>query len=180
MLRSKMARAKEDGIALRERFLGATDAVGSVMTRIAPLANAAAHGSFNRMLMEHTVGIHRDRQLPDYAEESFLTWWARRAPTPPPAEPSARVALFATCYGNYNDPETPRAAVEVLETAGCDLTCPEQVCCGMPKLDGGDLEGARRLARRNVEALLPAVREGRKICGHSPSTNGCATSSAAR
>src|SRR5207253_3072787 len=169
MLRAKMRWAKEDGIAFRERFLGATDAIGTAMTKIAPLANAAAHNRFNRVLMEHTVGIHRDRQLPAYAPESFLTWWSRRAPVVPPAQPSASVALFATCYGNYNDPEIPKAAVEVLEHAGCSLTCPEQVCCGMPKLDGGDLEGARKLARKNIETLLPAVREGRKILSPGPS-----------
>ena len=39
----------------------------------------------------------------------------------------------------------------------------------MPKLDGGDLEGARGLARKNVEMLLPAVREGRKIVSPGPS-----------
>jgi len=169
MLRAKMQWAKDDGIAFRERFLGATDLVGGVMTKIAPLANAAAHNSFNRMLMEHTVGIHRDRKLPAYADESFLTWWQRRAPVDPKAEPAASVAVFATCYGNYNDPEIPKAAVEVLEHAGCSVTCPEQVCCGMPKLDGGDLEGARKLARKNVETLLPWVREGRKIICSGPS-----------
>jgi len=169
MLRAKMAHAQEGGIAFRERFLGATDAVGRVLTKIAPLANAAAHNRFNRMLMEHTVGIHRDRQLPAYAGESFLTWWSRRAPVAAPKEPTASVALFATCYGNYNDTEIPRAAVEVLEHAGCSVTCPEQVCCGMPKLDGGDLQGARRLASKNVETLLPAVREGRKILSPGPS-----------
>jgi glycerol-3-phosphate dehydrogenase subunit C len=169
MLRAKMADAKEDGIAFRERFLGATDAVGTAMTKIAPIANAAAHSRFNRVLMEHAVGIHRDRQLPPYADETFLTWWTRRAPVAPRAEPPSSVALFATCYGNYNDPEIPKAAVEVLEHAGCSVSCPEQVCCGMPKLDGGDLEGARRLARRNVETLLPAVREGRKILSPGPS-----------
>jgi glycerol-3-phosphate dehydrogenase subunit C len=169
MLRSKMIGAAEDGLAFRERFLGATDLVGSAMTKIAPIANAAAHFAFNRMLMEHTIGIHRDRELPAYADESFTTWWSRRAPVAPPAEPSERVALFATCYGNYNDPEIPKAAVEVLERAGCDISCPEQLCCGMPKLDGGDLEGARKLARKNVETLLPAVREGRKILSPGPS-----------
>ena len=92
MLRAKMGKAKEDGVAFRERFLGATDAVGKVMTKIAPFANAAAHNRFNRMLMEHSVGIHRDRQLPGYAEESFLTWWERRAPVAPPAEPLASVS----------------------------------------------------------------------------------------
>ena len=167
MLRAKMIGAREDGIAFRERFLGATDLVGSLMTRVAPLANAAAHNSFNRMLMEKTIGIARERQLPNYADESFLTWWSRRAPVP--QNGSQPVALFATCFVNYNDPAIGKDAVSMLERAGCNVDCPEQVCCGMPKLDGGDLEGARKLARQNVETLLPAVREGRKIVSPGPS-----------
>jgi Fe-S oxidoreductase len=173
MLRAKMIWAKEDGIALRERFLGATDAVGSVMTRIAPLANAAAHNRFNRMLMEETIGIAKDRNLPPYADETFETWVRRRAPITP-ALASARggdtpVALFHTCFVNYNDPAIGKAAVDVLERAGCEVACPEQVCCGMPKLDGGDIEGARKLARKNVELLLPLARAGRKILSPGPS-----------
>jgi glycerol-3-phosphate dehydrogenase subunit C len=125
MLRAKMLWAKDEGIALRERFLGATDLVGSVMTKIAPLANAAAHNAFNRMLMDKTIGIARDRQLPTYAEETFTTWWSRRAPV---ASGETPVALFATCYVNYNDPAIAKAAVDVLERAGCDVECPEQVC----------------------------------------------------
>lgn len=168
MLRAKMIGAQEDGLAFRERFLGATDLVGSVMTRIAPFANAAAHNSFNRMLMDKTIGIARDRQLPTYADEPFLTWWSRRAPVASP-DGATPVALFATCYVNYNDPAIAKDAVEMLERAGCSVDCPEQVCCGMPKLDGGDLEGARKLARKNVESLLPAVREGKKILSPGPS-----------
>ncbi len=167
MLRAKMIGAKEEGIALRERFLGATDLVGGLMTRVAPLANAAVHSSFNRMLMEKTLGIAKDRQLPTYADESFAAWWARRAPAG--SGSGTGVALFATCFVNYHDPSIGKAAVELLEKAGCEVDCPEQVCCGMPKLDGGDLEGARKLAERNVQTLLPAVRAGRKIVSPGPS-----------
>ena len=166
MLRAKMNRAREDGIALRERLLGATDLVGTVMTKIAPLANAAAHNAFNRMLMDQTIGIARERQLPAYAGESFATWWSRRAPV---AGGDTDVALFATCYVNYNDPAIGQAAVDVLERAGCAVQCPDQVCCGMPKLDGGDIEGARRLARKNVDSLLAIARSGAKIVTPGPS-----------
>jgi Fe-S oxidoreductase len=167
MLRSKMISAREDGIGLREKFLGATDLVGGAMTKIAPIANAAAHNGFNRMLMEKTIGIAKDRQLPDYADQSFETWWKRRAPNGSSGE--TKVALFHTCFVNYNDPAIGKDAVAMLEKAGCAVDCPEQVCCGMPKLDGGDLEGARKLAAKNVETLLPAVRAGRKILSPGPS-----------
>ncbi len=173
ILRRKMIDAREKGIGFREKFLGATDLTGTVMTKIAPIANAAAHNAFNRMLMEKTLGIAKDRQLPDYADQSFETWWSRRAPTEVHAredgKPNPKAALFPTCFGNYNDPEIPKAAVEVLERAGCDLTCPESVCCGMPKMDAGDIEGARKLARKNAELLLPAIREGRKLLSPGPS-----------
>ena len=166
MLRAKMIGAAADGIAFRERFLGATDLVGGVMTKLAPLANAAAHSSWNRALMDKTIGIAKERQLPTYAEESFATWWGRRAPVQAGDTP---VVLFATCYVNYNDPAIGKAAVSMLERADCAVSCPEQVCCGMPKLDGGDLTGARKLARRNVETLLPAVRAGARIVSPGPS-----------
>src|SRR5437870_5242389 len=115
MLRSKMIGAREDGIAFRERFLGATDLAGSVMTKVAPLANAAAHNAFNRMLLDRTIGIAQDRQLPTYAAETFATWWSRRAPVAG-AEPQA--ALLPACYVNYNDPATADAAPARLEKAG--------------------------------------------------------------
>ena len=173
MLRYKAIDAQEKGLGFRERFLGATDLNGALMTKIAPVANAMAHNAFNRMLMEKTLGIAKDRQLPDYADQSFETWWSRRAPVEAPLrtdeKETPKAALFPTCFGNYNDPEIPKAAVEVLEHAGCDLTCPESVCCGMPKMDAGDIEGARALARRNAEVLLPSVREGRKLLSPGPS-----------
>ena len=173
ILRYKAIDAQEKGIGLREKFLAATDLNGAMMTRIAPFANALAHNSFNRMLMEKTIGIAKDRQLPDYADQSFETWWARRAPveTAPRTDgkETPKAALFPTCFGNYNDPEIPKAAVAVLERAGCDLTCPESICCGMPRMDAGDIEGARKAARRNAELLLPSVREGRKILSPGPS-----------
>ena len=72
-------------------------------------------------------------------------------------------------FVNNNDPEIGKDAVAMLEKAGCAVDCPEQVCCGMPKLDGGDLEGARKLAAQNVETLLPHVRAGKKVLSPGPS-----------
>lgn len=169
ILRAKVNRARDEGIGLRERMLGATDLMGRVMTKIAPLANAAANNRLNRVLMDVTAGIHRDRRLPLYASETLLEWWSRRAPKAAPEAPSADVALFGTCFVNYNDPGIGKAAVEVLEHARCRVDVPDQVCCGMPRLDGGDLDGARAQARKNLELLLPAVREGKRIACPGPS-----------
>ena len=56
----------------------------------------------------------------------------------------------------------------MLEKNQCRVECPEQVCCGMPYLDGGDLDGARKNARRNIDAMLPAVERGAKVVVPQP------------
>src|SRR5438270_692430 len=50
-----------------------------------------------------------------------------------------------------------RATARVLEAQGCRTRAPRgQVCCGALHAHAGDLEGARRLARRNIEAFEDA------------------------
>jgi len=74
-----------------------------------------------------------------------------------------KIALFATCPVEYNDPAVGRATVRVLERNGVDVSLPAQRCCGMPYLDGGAMDEARALIRDNVRTLAAAVREGREI-----------------
>ncbi len=178
MLRAKAVRAREDGVTLQDKFLGATDLVGSLMTKLPVLANWASHNGFNRMLMEQTVGIHRDRNLPPWASETFDDWWARRragkglgveAPIPTPTPTGGlKALLFYTCYANYNDPEVAQAAVEVLERNGVTVAAPPMRCCGMPSLDGGDVDKCLTEARANVASLLPWVRAGYAIVSPGP------------
>lgn len=184
MVRSKIVTAKEEGVTAQDKFLGAVDAVGTVMTKISPLANAANHSKFQRMLMEKTVGIHRDRILPSWAKETFVSWWrkreAKRAREPEPAAPSAplaegaaapeplKVVLFYTCFANYNDPDLGQAAVEVLERQGAQVVCPEFKCCGMPFLDGGDLKNTLANIEHNLKLLVPLVRQGYSILSPGP------------
>jgi Fe-S oxidoreductase len=176
MLRAKAVKARDDGVTLQDKFLGATDLVGSVMTKMPGLANWASHNGFNRMLMEQTVGIHRERNLPNWANETFDDWWeARRegqgAETPAAASASKdtpKAILFYTCYANYNDPEVAQAAVEVLERNGVTVAAPPMRCCGMPSLDGGDIDKCLAEARANVESLLPWVCAGYTVVSPGP------------
>ena len=172
MLRAKAVRAREDGVTLQDRFLGATELVGSVMTKLPGLANWASHNGFNRMLMEHAVGIHRDRNLPPWAGETFEAWWSKRragkGSEGPEAGDGPRALLFYTCFGNYNDPEPAQAAVEVLERNGVAVAAPPMRCCGMPALDGGDVDQCLQQARENVARLLPWVKAGYAVVSPGP------------
>ncbi len=122
----------------------------------------------NRALMQAVVGIHKDRRLPLFHRETFSRWFDQRKRPVPAAPGDKRVALFATCSVEYNDPATGKAAVAVLERNGVDVAMPAQRCCGMPYLDGGAVKEAKALIADNVASLARAVREGREIVVPGP------------
>ena len=170
MLRYTAQQAKRQGVSIRDRFLGNPVALGKLSSKAAPIVNAMNKSRAHRALMEKTLGIHRDKVLPDFASEPFEKWLKKRASKSGPAgRPATREAvLFHTCYVNYNAPEIGKDAVEVLERSGVRVLSPTQTCCGMPALDGGDVARATDWARQNVEILLPYVEAGCDIVAPGP------------
>jgi glycerol-3-phosphate dehydrogenase subunit C len=168
ILRAKAVSAKEHGLRLRERLLGHPDQLGKLGGLTPRLANLGCRQKFQRAMMEKILGIHREKLLPDFAAETFDKWLKRNPLPPDPADPAAKVAIFPTCFVNYYNPGPGKAAVEVFAKNGCAVKCPKQNCCGMPALDSGDIEFARKEARANVESMLPLVRAGYKIAAINP------------
>jgi glycerol-3-phosphate dehydrogenase subunit C len=166
LLRAKAARASVEGVTRQDRWLGEIDTVGAVGAMGAPLSNWANDFKPWRTVMEKTVGVHRDRNLPKFHRQTFNRWFAKRGPRVEEGHP---VALFSTCLVNYNEPQVGRDTVGVLEKNACRVTCPDkQVCCGMPYLDGGDIKGAQENARRNVALLAPLVEQGADVVVPQP------------
>ena len=166
MLDARVARARSEGIGLRDRILASPERLGAIASRIPALANWANRNPAFRWLAERVLGIDRRRHLPVYASR-FSAWFRRQTP-PAGVGRNGKVALFYTTPVEYNVPATGRAAVSVLWRSGVDVSCPEQVCCGMPALDAGDVEGALQRARFNIERLGRAVDEGRDIVVPGP------------
>jgi Fe-S oxidoreductase len=168
MLRARAVSTRErGGVSLQDRLLGNTELVGRLGTATAPLANWASGNPAHRAVLQAVVGIHRDRNLPRFHRQPFSRWFAAR-PAPVTEPVTARVALFATCPVEYNAPAVGRATVAVLRHNRIDVTLPRQRCCGMPYLDGGAVEEARRLIDENVASLGAAAREGRDIVVPGP------------
>ena len=167
MLRSRVVRTGRDGLRLRERVLGNPELLGRLGTAVPTVANWVNRQAPVRWAMEKLLGIDRRRRLPRYGPR--FSRWLRRQTPPPGVGRNGQVALFATTPVEFNAPEAGRAAVEVLWRNGVGVVYPDQVCCGMPALDGGDLAGATRRARRNVESLGRAVEAGCDVVVPGPS-----------
>jgi glycerol-3-phosphate dehydrogenase subunit C len=169
VLRSRAINAREHGIKMREKLLGNPDRIGSFGTLAPKLANWSCRTTLQRRLMEQLLGIARDKQLPEFAEQTFEKWVELNGLPAAPSEPAAKVALFPTCTVNYYNTAPGKALVTVLERNNCAIKCPKQNCCGMPALDGGNVNFAQEQARANISGLLPLVREGHKVVAINPS-----------
>ncbi len=169
MLRSKAIRAKKKGISRTDRFLGNPEQVGR-MGQIAPgLANWSVKNTGLRRLMERIYGIDHRRHLPRFAPTRFSDWAAKHQPQSVPNLDEVDVVLFSTCTVEYHEPGIGQAALQVLKHNNIRAVVPKgQVCCGMPALDGGDIDGALRRARANVDLLAPYVKAGKPILALQP------------
>lgn len=169
LLRYKAVRAKERGIPLIDRMLGNPDLLGKVGGVTAPLSNWSNRNPLARALMHGVVGIHRKKELPSFHRRTFYRWAKNhlREQTSR-GESEEKVVLFYTCFGNYNKPELPQDTLFVLQKNGIEVAIPELNCCGMPAIESGNLEFAKRQARQNVQALFPYIKKGYKIVVLNP------------
>ena len=184
VMRARAVEVKNEGVDLRDRMLSSPDEIGPLASRIAPLVNFANKNRANRVMMEKTIGVHRDKILPNFHAETFERWFKRNigqatftsmlaeglaGGVAGGGEGGLKVALFHTCVVNYNEPRIGKAAVRALQKNNIEVCDPAgQSCCGMPYLDAGRVEEALRHFRDNVKLLLPYVRQGYDIVAPEP------------
>ncbi len=179
MARERAVRAKRDGIELVDRVLGEPQLVGMLGAGpLAPVTNLIHTSRLVRRVQEKVAGISSEFPIPPMAKQTFSAW-RREHDEAERAGDAGAVVLFATCYGEYNTPSVPQAAVRVLEHNGFRVLLPGELpgdeaeagaptCCGMPNLDGGDLDGYRKKVLHNVALLYPQVRAGLPIVVPGP------------
>jgi FAD/FMN-containing dehydrogenase/Fe-S oxidoreductase len=120
-----------------------------------------------RDIAKTIADVPRQRQIPAFAPETFQTWFRKRKARP---GTGPRVLLWADTFNNYFMPETARAAVEVLEHAGCRVEVLDQhLCCGRPLYDYGFLDMARSYLHRNLRAVATRTEAGTPMVVLEPS-----------
>jgi glycerol-3-phosphate dehydrogenase subunit C len=173
MLRAKAIKFSK-GVKLRDRLLSSTDRNGKLaaIPVLAQTVNALSNFKPARAAMQALLGVHRERELPPYAPRQFRST-ARRSPefaVRDGRDTPGKVAIFATCYANYNEPVMGHDLVALLEHNEIPYVLAErEACCGMPKLELGDLEGVAALKEKNLPLLARYAREGYAILAPVPS-----------
>jgi glycerol-3-phosphate dehydrogenase subunit C len=176
MLRAKAVKHQNGGTRWRDKVLSATDTVGNLagIPVVVEAVNAINRSSVGRKLLDAALGVHPEAPVPPYRSDTLRKQFAKRAKPVVAAQAAGvtrgKVALFATCYGNRNEPEIGLDLVSVFEHNGISVALVEQeYCCGMPKLELGDLQAVADLKAKNLPALLAMIDKGYDIVAPIPS-----------
>ena len=175
MLRAKAVKFRKGETRFRDKLLTSTDAVGSFagIPVVVQAVNAANKTRVFRKALDAVLGVHPDALLPEYHSHTFRKRYdesAAEGTAMPTATTKGKVALFATCYGNRNEPHVAEDLVAVFRHNGIPVTIAEkEQCCGMPKLELGDLEAVVRAKEANIPQLARLVDEGWDIVAPVPS-----------
>ncbi len=176
MLRAKAVNHQQGNSKVRDRLLTSTDLVGNLagIPVVSGVVNAMNRNGVARQVLEATLGVHHDAVIPEYHSDTLRKKMARR----PAAEikvvatagTRGKVALFATCYGNRCAPDTSEDLVKILEHNGIPVTLTgREQCCGMPKMELGDLPAVERAKNVNIPELARLVDEGYDLTAPIPS-----------
>jgi Fe-S oxidoreductase len=173
MLRAKAIQFKK-GAKFRDRLLSSTDAIGKLaaIPVVAQTVNAVNRNPLARSAMQSVLGVHKERELPPYAPRKFRSTAeeSKAFPVRDGKNTPGKVAIFSTCYVNYNEPGMGHDLLAILEHNEIPYVIVEQeACCGMPKLELGDLEGVDSLKARNLPVLAKYAHEGYAILTPVPS-----------
>lgn len=175
MLRAKAIKFSKGEVGRGERLLASTDTHGQFagIPVVVQAVNAVNRTAPMRRLLDKALGVHPDAWLPELAT-SRLRW---STPKQGPAQvvtkgqrTPGKVAVFATCYVNYNEPGIGHDLLKVLDHNDIPWTLVDKErCCGMPKLELGDLQGVAEHKAANIPVLARYAREGWAIVSAIPS-----------
>jgi len=177
MLRAKAVKLQKGAVKTRDKILTSTDRIGKLagIPVVVQMVNTANKSGTFRMLLDKVLGIHPDALLPVYHSKTLRKRNKHLSnrnnnSAVPAGRTKGKAVLFSTCYGNYNEPQIGEDLIAVYEHNDIPVRIVEkEQCCGMPKLELGDLETVARAKEANIPILAKLVSEGWDIVAPVPS-----------
>lgn len=174
MLRAKAVQHKNGESNFRDNLLSSTDKIGRFagIPVVTQIVNAVNQNTMARAVMESTLGVDKKAWIPDFAPKKFKqiaqkspVWEIKNGVKTP-----GKVAVYATCFINYNEPGIGQDLLSILQHNEIPYTLVnKEACCGMPKLELGDLEAVEKLKDINIGQLAKLAAEGFAIMTPIPS-----------
>ncbi len=174
MLRAKAIKFRQGGVSGGEKFLASTDTHGQFagIPIVVQAVNAINKTPAARKMMESTLGVDQKAWLPSLATRKFRSSapQAQAKQVVNGEKTPGKVVIYSTCYINYNEPGIGLDLLKILDHNDIpyELVSKEK-CCGMPKLELGDLESVNASKEANIPVLARYAEQGYAILSAVPS-----------
>jgi glycerol-3-phosphate dehydrogenase subunit C len=172
MLRHRAMEEKQGKVTFIDRQLAATDRNGALAAPLAPIANwaTARDNKIVGPLLRKVADFHPDAELPKYTSKPLVAR-AKAAPEVNRDAPAfgRKAVLYATCFGNYNNPDVGTDLIAVLARNGVETETVQPRCCGMPMLEQGRLADVAANARIVTAEMGPWIDKGYDVIALVPS-----------
>jgi len=123
--------------------------------------------------LEKVLQVHPNATVPKYHSNTGRKRISKHESAHeavPTGRTKGQVALFVTCYGNRNEPHIVEDMAKVFEHNKIPLVpVDKEQCCGMPKLELGDLEAVAKAKEVNIPELIKMIDQGYDIIAPVPS-----------
>lgn len=174
MLRAKAIQFKKGEVGMAEQLLASTDVHGSLagIPIVVQAVNAINHSQLGRKVLESVAGVDKNAWLPSLATRKFRSRVdeAQSTQVVDGAKTPGKVAVYATCYINYNEPGIGHDLLKILDHNDIPYVLVEkEKCCGMPKLELGDLDAVHAAKEANIPVLVEYAKAGYAIMAAVPS-----------
>ena len=174
MLRAKAIKHENGKTNFRDNLLSSTDKIGRFagIPVVTQIVNQVNKSHLARGVMESALGVDQNAWLPEFAVKKFKQVAKPSAnwPVTDGAKTPGKVAVYATCYINYNEPGIGQDLLHILNHNEIPYQLVDkEACCGMPKLELGDLKAVEKLKEINIPQLAKLAQEGYAIVTPIPS-----------
>ncbi len=179
MLRAKAVDYKEGKTKIAHKILTSTDQVGKLASIpvVSKVINRTNKLPIARKILSQVLDVHPQAPLPEYHHNTLQKRMASRQQVShivgmpdSKGRTTGKVAVFGTCYGNYNEPQIGEDLIEIFEYNTIQMMlASETKCCGMPKLELGNLDAVAKAKQFNIPILDKLVEQGWDIVAPIPS-----------
>ena len=167
MLRGKAIKDSKKKTSLRDKILSSTDMLGRLFSR--PLISSFANFFNNLKLFRKLLtllGIHQNAKLPKFVSKTAKKLGLMNHVD----NASYKVAIYTTCYHNYNEPGVIKDFYDILKHNNVTVDIISQDnCCGMPKLELGNIAKVEQMMKNNLPQFKKYVEQGYLIIAPIPS-----------
>ena len=175
MLRAKALKYKKQGSTIRDKILSNPEKLGSIagIPVVAEAVNATNNSKLGRLVVEKTLGVDRTAPRPKFHHRTArkrLLNYSKNNENVKQNSKNPGVVLFLTCYGNNNNPEIIEDTIACFEQNNVPIVfASTEKCCGMPKLELGDIKSVEAAKNINIPELYSWAVDGWKITSPIPS-----------